>query len=83
LDNGLEKERPSITLKMLGDPRYNRASAPIVSTSVTAVSVAPIASCSIATTPIASTSSASDPIASGSVASAAIVSTSIPSALLK
>jgi hypothetical protein len=69
-DNGLEKECPSVTLKMLGDPRYNRASAHILSTSVTAVSVAPIAS----------NSSASDPIASVSVASAAIVSTSIPSA---
>jgi hypothetical protein len=69
-DNGLEKECPLVTLKMLADPRYNRASAPILSTSVTAVSVAPIAL----------NSSASDPIASGSVASAAIVSTSIPSA---
>jgi len=69
-DNGLEKECPSVTLKMLGDPRYNRAPAHILSTSVTAVSVAPIAS----------NSSASDPIASVSVASAAIVSTSIPSA---
>jgi hypothetical protein len=43
-DNGLEKECPSLALKMLADPRYNRASAPILSTSVTAVSVAPIAS---------------------------------------
>jgi len=32
-DNGVEKECPSVTLKMLGDPRYNSAaaSAPVLS----------------------------------------------------
>jgi hypothetical protein len=81
-DNGLEKECPSVTLKLLRDPRYSTASAAIVSSSLP-----PIASHSNATTLIPSTSSASAHTTSnlsaasapGSVPSAAIVSVALTS----
>ncbi len=59
-DNGLEKECPSVTLKMLGDPRCNRAS----------VASAPIASAPITSTHVALTPVASAPVASAPIASA-------------
>ncbi len=59
-DNDLEKECPSVTLKMLGDPRYNRASvtsAPIASDLITSThdALAPVALALVTSAPVAST----------------------------
>ncbi len=82
-DNGLEKECPSVTLKMLGDPRYNRASASVASAPMSSAHdpsaqvasafnpSAPTASAPIALAPLASDRNALAPLALAPVTLAA------------
>jgi hypothetical protein len=62
-DNGVVKECPSVTLKMLGDPRYNSAaaSAPVL-ISAPAASAPVLTSAAVASAPTAAALTASAPI---------------------
>jgi hypothetical protein len=89
-DNGLEKECPSVTLKMLNDPRYNRdsvASATISSVPNTStcnasapVALAPVSSAHDTLASVDSAPDASDPVALAAVASAHDTLASVASA---
>jgi hypothetical protein len=79
-NNGLEKECPSVTLKMLGDPRNNSAaaSAPVL-TSAPVASAPVLASAPVASAPVlASAPEALAPTAVALMASAPILVTSAP-----
>jgi hypothetical protein len=79
-DNGVEKDCPSATPKMLGDPRYNSAvaSAPVLTSAPVASALvlpsAPATSASTTLVPAASAPVESGPVTSGLVASGLVAS---------
>jgi len=83
-DNGIEKECPSVTLKMLGDPRYNSAvaSAPVLisapAASAPVLTSAAVASALTTLAPAASAPEALAPTAVALMASAHVLVASAP-----
>jgi hypothetical protein len=87
-DNGVEKDCPSATPKMLGDPRYNSAvaSAPVLTSAPVASALvlpsAPATSASTTLVPAASAPVESGPVESGLVASGLVASGLVASGLV-